>query len=105
VKLLHLPPLALNAKDTVYFRQLTRGARVGMPQSLNYGPPATIRGDIPANLMHCADSPELPGVIEIAVGIPDAASDRVVFRDAIGALKVRYGFLRSSGHLHASPFK
>jgi hypothetical protein len=55
--------------------------------------------------VHCADSPELPGVIEIAVGIPDAASDRVVFRDAIGALKVRYGFLRSSGHLHASPFK
>src|SRR5947199_10687221 len=62
-------------------------------------------GDIPANLVHCADSPELPGVIEIAVGIPDAASDRVVFRGAIGALKVRYGFLRSSGHRHASPFK
>jgi hypothetical protein len=94
VKLLHLPPLALDAKDTVYFRQLTRGARVGMPQSLTTVHQRQFAGDIPANLMHCADSPELPGVIEIAIGIPDAASDRVVFRDAIGALKVRYGFLR-----------
>src|SRR5947209_11199931 len=89
VKLLHLPPLALDAKDTVYFRQLTRGARVGMPQSLTTVHQGQFARDIPANLVHCADSPELPSVIEIAVGIPDAASDRVVFRGAIGALKVR----------------
>ena len=64
VKLLHLPPLALDAKDTVYFRQLTRGARVGMPQSLTTVHQRQFAGDIPANLMHCADSPELPGVMD-----------------------------------------
>ena len=66
VKLLHLPPLALDAKDTVYFKQLTRGARVGMPQSLITVHQRQFVGDIPANPVHCADSPELPSVIEIA---------------------------------------
>src|SRR5438045_9322959 len=70
-----------------------------MPQSLTAVHQRQFAGDIPANLMHCADSPELPGVIEIAIGIPDAVSDRVVFRDAIGALKVRYGFLRIAFHI------
>src|SRR5207249_3812342 len=80
-------PLPLDSKNTVYLRQLTRGFRVGMPKSLTTLDQRQFAGNVPANLMHCADSPEIPGVIEIAVGIPHAASDCVVFRNAIGALK------------------
>ena len=96
VKLLHLRRLALAAENTVDLGQLARGFWVGMLQSLITVHQRQFAGDIPANLVHCADSPEFPGVMDkgrvrVETRI-DPAPPGVITKGVLNLLSDRYWY-------------
>jgi len=95
-------PLSPRAENALDEGQLTRSFGVRVLELIATVDQGQFPRNIPADLMHDADSPEVPAMIEIAVGIADPAADLIVFHNAKRALQVRYDLLQTPRHLHSS---